>query len=283
MDLKDLINSNNPFLLKGKDFKKLAKQFHPDTGTDGTIEERTEAFQKLNLLNKNLTFGVPCRDDIGKCSYMPDKVRLLEHESFIDRINHKYSTAVELTRSKSFAGYIPKEFDMHNSTWFIPNQKYILSLMHLERPVKQIHVNWIMNRMLALGAFFESKDYSFNGFVLSSGFLLPAEHQVVQTNFYHLCKLGEKPTVSGSYMHCYPSDLIKYKKAIPATDAYCIKRIGAYLLGDDMMIGTTLRKSKDVHPRILEFILKEPSSTYKAWEEYNKILVDNFENKFYHF
>lgn len=272
---KDLKNWAN-------EYKQFAKQIHPDICN---IQGAEDAFAKLNKYKEILEKGSDTSDDAGSINY---NINFIEIKGNKYPLEHSHNTYNKLMSFKEkididFQRYLPKSMDLHSidtntSSLEITSNERILPISSLGT-LPQGHVNWILSRMLEFICYLNKKGYVHCGINPDSVYIDPKTHGINVISFYHITPIYERiNTVSGRYLHMYPTHVKNNKIAKPDIDIELCKKTAIYLLGDKSGIGNSLRKTHNND--FLDFITKRHTDPIETFLEYRKMLEKNFEKKF---
>jgi serine/threonine protein kinase len=263
------------------EYKQMAKIIHPDVCHEPGAKD---ALTKLNQWKEELEKGKIHYDDAGIVTY---KILNSNIEGNLPVLQQSLNNFNKL---KSFKEKIDIDFQRYipNKALLTPNNdksKLDLSLTNRCIPISsigtlpQVHVNWILSRMLEFIGYIHKKGYVHAGINPDSVYVEPKNHGINVISFYHMAEVNKKlSTASGKWIYMYP-DHIKTKKIATADiDIELCKRTAVWLLGDKSGIGTCLRKTHNT--AFLDFINKKHDDPIEAFFDYRKMLENNFERKF---
>ena len=266
-----------------KIYKSYVKFIHPDICKTSGIEDINA---KLNEFKRQIEDGVSYRDEAAKITYWPDKVRMEYSDAKIARISfenwrllqhHKDAAAI------NFQKYLPMNMTLTDNIIEYPLfQRSIPLSSLLASDLGQNHVNWIINRLFELIAWFESIHMVHAGINLDSVMIIPESHGIVLNSFYHMQYIGNNiKTISGKYQSFYPHSLFSTKLADVNIDIELTKRLAAVLLGDASGIGTKLIKTHDED--YITFIRKSDAGVkaFDVMDSYKVMLKKNFKSQYY--
>lgn len=277
--IQDILNAKSYYsLLKGNDedsfYKNVMKQIHPDTCTD---PQAGAAAAKLNQLRTIWKEGIEVHNDSG--NFVLRDFSCVFTEKTKENYDG-YEIVLNLCGDSVFSEYIPKEATLESNkltfTW-------PYKVIPLSQEFGQLHVNWIINRILEFSVFLHGKGYCLSGITPESFFITPERHGIVFNNFYHLKRIGETlSTISGKYQNWYYPDIFTEKRAMALNDLFMIKRLAFYLLGDSSAQGISLLRNKNVNSDYVKWIINHPPPTDSKdfLVGYKEMLSKTFEKKF---
>lgn len=282
--IEKLLTSENyiyifPKLDSWKDeYNNYAHLIHPDKCKH---PKASEAMIKLNKFKDELELGKKHKDDAGIISYTHLGFEIIGNKDLLRKSFQNYSLLLLLKdkASENFKRYIPVSGDIISENEY----KYDFSrravpISSLEN-LKQEHVNWILSRLLEFSAWINQIGYCHAGLNPDSVYIVPENHGIIVTSFYHFTKLDKKlTTVSGKYSHFYPSNVFENKIATSNIDIELSKKIAIYLLGDKSGTGNKLRKTHNTE--ILDFIKKQHHDTHECYRQYRELLKKHFKSQF---
>lgn len=262
------------------EYKQYAKQIHPDICS---LPGAPEALTKLNSYKDELEKGKDHMDDAGKVHYTISKCSITGDKNVLNQSLYNYNTLLSFKEKMDidFQRYIPKSSSL--TTTDISKLEFNFNLRCVPLcelgTLPQGHVNWLLSRMLEFAAYIYKKGYSHAGINPESVYVEPVNHGINVISYYHMTKLGSKlGTASGKHLYMYPEHVRTDKIATPDIDVELCKRTAIYLLGDKSGIGTSLRKTHNVH--FLDFINKRHKNAIDAFLDYRAMLDKHFEKKF---
>lgn len=260
------------------EYKNIMKQLHPDRCK---LPNATEAVAKLSGWVAEFEKGSVFTDELGESRFTGYSVKITATDKNSD-ILHKWVDGynkIHLANNSHLNKYIPTristpadalEYDFLNRSIRIPG------LLVLD----QVHVNWILSRLLEFCMMMESAGLVHGNLTPDSVFISPDEHGVVISGFHHLSKSGSKmTTISGKFKNWYPTSLFRDKIATSNIDLEMAKKLAIYLLGDVSGSGTKFRLTHNSD--LINFYLTSHNSAKDAYKEYRDILKRNFESKFH--
>ena len=268
----------DPFNLK-KEYTTLIKLIHPDVCD---LPGADQATIKLNKLKDNYEGGISYQDESGEFKtngytaiYNGDKDLLQQSFS-----NFRTLQAFKDESSVNFQKYLPKEINWKGTELEVEFHQRAVPLSGLK--LDQVHVNWVLSRMLEFSSWLNQIGFSHAGINPESIFIVPESHGIQVASFYLLTPLGKKlKGISGKYKNWYSPEVFDHKKAVPSIDLELSKRTGIYLLGDQSGVGIKLKRDSEVNADVLDFMIQHDDDPTATWKKYRKILEKNFEKKFY--
>ncbi len=258
------------------EYKKALGLLHPDVcKMNGSVE----AFQKLIQLKIDYDKSRIIEDDAGTFEHHYNTTLFKGNEK-LHEISYDNYILLKNFRDKaslSFHKYLPASMALSHQLK-ITYAKRAVPLSRLVLPQK--HVLWILSRTLEVTAWFSQMGYVHGGIHPESIFIIPETHGVVLGSFYHFSKTNSKlKSISAKYKHWYPHEIFDKKRATTTIDLELTKRTAAYVLGDTSGIGIKLKK--DFHPALIEFLLKKHKNAFQCYDDYRKMLKNNFEVKYH--
>lgn len=262
------------------DYKKMAKQIHPDICHESGAKE---ALSKLNSYKEELEKGKTHNDDAGVVTYNITKISIAGQKPILDVSLSNFNKLLSFKDKMDldFQRYIPisAKLETNNESTLNFNMKLRGVPLSALGVLPQGHVNWILSRMLEFIAYIYKKGYVHAGINPDSVYVEPINHGINVMSFYHMTELNKKlTTASGKWLYMYPEHVRKDKIAKPDIDIELCKRTAIYLLGDKSGIGTSLRKTHSIP--FLDFISKRHNDPIEAFLDYRAMLDKNFEKKF---
>lgn len=257
-------------------YKRALSLLHPDVCF---INGATEAFIKLNELKMEFDKSKIFADDAGTFEREDKYVFFKGKSDLLEKSYNNYRILKDKRDESSLAfhKYIPDSMGISTQLQ-VGFKERTLPISRLVLP--EHHVLWILSRMLEYCAWMSQIGYIHGGIHPESVFIVPEQHGVILSSFYHMTKVNTKlKTVSAKYQHWYPKETFKEKRARTKIDLEMTKRTAAYLLGDPSGMGIKLRKTN--HPALIAFLIKQHKDAYNCYDEYRKMLKDNFEVKFH--
>lgn len=262
------------------DYKKMAKQIHPDICHESGAKE---ALSKLNSYKEELEKGKTHNDDAGVVTYNITKISIAGQKPILDVSLSNFNKLLSFKDKMDldFQRYIPisAKLETNNESTLNFNMKLRGVPLSALGVLPQGHVNWILSRMLEFIAYIYKKGYVHAGINPDSVYVEPINHGINVMSFYHMTELNKKlTTASGKWLYMYPEHVRKDKIAKPDIDIELCKRTAIYLLGDKSGIGTSLRKTHSIP--FLDFVSKRHNDPIEAFLDYRAMLDKNFEKKF---
>jgi len=285
-------------------YKKLAMLIHPD---HCNTTEAEQAFKILAEFVSKIEKGSKHNDDSGEIKYKIIDASILDNLSTIKSVlgvkelpivtelilkgkpelnkislyNYNILTNLKDKSSEHFKKYLPisiTKISDNELKIILPYRAVPLSSLGV---LPQEHVNWILSRMLEFSSWLNQIKFVHGGINPDSIYIIPENHGMICTSFYHMSKLDDKmKTISGKYSQFYPSKVFTSKKATSDIDIELSKRSAIYLLGDTSGAGIKLKKTHNVN--ILDFIFKNHNIPLNAYKEYREILNKNYDMKKFH-
>lgn len=262
------------------EYKLYVKLIHPDVCSD---PRSTEALFKLNQFKDQLENGISITDEACTIIYKLNTCEITGDEEVIERNRTNYLRLISLKdeASQHFKKYLPENMDV------LSREKLKLTFSHRAIPISSIkeldqkHVNWIMSRLFELTCWFNQSGFCHAGITPDSIFIVPENHGIICTSFYHLTALDHRlKTISGKYSTFYPSTVLSDKLASSNVDIALSKKIAIHLLGDKSGNGAKLRgKVIDEYLDFLQQVDYDPLETYNT---YRGILKKYFNTKEFH-
>lgn len=286
MTIEEILQAKSPQELFGdlsrwKDaYKALSKQFHPDTNKE---PGSSDAFAKLSEFKDQLERGKKHEDDAGKVTY---RMNVVEFEGDPDLIAKSYENYLMLRNhshrgTSFFKQYLPVSIKVESDNKLVAELPLRAIPLVSAGTLPQEHVNWVLSRMMELAAWFDNIGYSHAGFNPESIYIIPENHGMICTSFYHVTPHGQRlSTVSGRWAGFYPNKVFADKVATPDIDLTLAKKIAIYLLGDKSGNGVKLRKTHK--PDVINFLLKPQRDHAAAYKEYRSLLDKHFDTKKFH-
>lgn len=262
------------------EYKALVKLIHPDVCRDS---RSTEALFKLNKFKEQLESGISFSDEACTINYTLNTCIVTGEEKVIERNRANYLKLVSLKdeASKHFQKYLPESMDV------ISREKLRLTFSHRAIPISSIkeldqkHVNWIMSRLFEFTCWLNQSGFCHAGITPDSIFVIPENHGIVCTSFYHLMPLDQRlKTISGKYATFYPSTVMSDKLASSNIDIALSKKIAIWLLGDESGNGAKLRGK--VIDECLDFLQQVDYDPLETYNTYRRILKTHFNTKEFH-
>lgn len=254
-------------------YRDMLKAIHPDKCGHPSAQEATK---RLIELFRHFGNGSAFADDSGKFLTNNHWVLFQGDRQAVAQAKRNQEE-VAAAAPEHFRRYMPYSWDTDHS--FLFSQRAV-PLVNLTLP--QEHVNWVVSRLLEFCMLLHRHTGRAHlGLTPAQVMIVPETHGIAVAGFYHLSTLnGKVQTISGSYRHWYPGQLLRDKKATENADLEMVKRIGAYLLGDRSGLGTALRKTQ---PReFVDFLLSSDDDSLLCYEKYREMLDRNFPSQFIH-
>lgn len=274
------INNATHFGELESEFKILMKLTHADVCSS---DEANEAATKLSGLKTEWTKGIKYEDESGtfrskglSSIYEGDPVLLKKSLS-----NYNELLKLKDPSSLHFHKYLPKSMEMKDGELHVTFSKRAVPLTAVKK-LDQVHVNWIVSRILEFSSWMSSIGFCHCGLNLESVYILPESHGIQIGSFYMIHSVGDAlKGVSGKYKTWYPPSIFTNKKAVYSIDITLAKKIGVYLLGDQSGVGTKLKRDASVNKEILNFLIEHSEDPLSTWKHYRELLDKLFEKKFY--
>jgi hypothetical protein len=254
-------------------FRDILKTIHPDKCKHPQAQEATN---HLLTLFRHFTNGSTFTDDSG--DFLTNDYWLLyQGERAIVEHGKQKQQQIAAKATEHLNRYMPYTWDSNYS--FILRQRTV-PMVNLTLP--QEHLNWIISRLLEFCMLLHRHaGQAHLGLIPAQVMLVPETHGISVSGFYHATELdGRVQTISGTFQHWYPQQLLREKKATENADLEMVKRIGAYLAGDRSGLGTSLRKTH--HPEFVDFLLSSDDDSVACYEKYREMLDKNFPKQFIH-
>lgn len=268
------------------DWKKVYLQYskliHPDSCSN---PKANDAMAILNKYKDQFENGILHMDDSGEFKYFGKKIEFKVTDLNRKLLKKSYDNFVILSSKKdkaslNFRKYLPAKMTLTKETLTIDLVDRTIPLNDIT--LEQNHVNWIFSRMFEFTVWLRQLGISHLGINPESIFVVPETHGIICISFYHMTTIGKKATtVSSKYKIWYPTLLFSEKIATPDIDLELAKKLAIYLLGDKSGAGTKLKMNKDVNKVMLTFLLTKHPNEFPIYEQYRKMLKENFERKFY--
>lgn len=260
------------------EFKNVMQQIHPDVCSHPGAVAATSKMNNWRDLFEN---GKAYKDDAGEFRTNGYWVDFNSTNKSLNWSIENYRLFQQLQEDsdKHFLKYLPKECKtLPNNTYRFTFEKRAIPLTGITLP--QEHVNWVLNRMLEYCAYLSQIGFSHCGLNPESVFIVPETHGIQVCSFYHLTKIGNRiGTISGKYMHWYPSSVFNDKTAFSVIDTDMAKRIAVYLLGEESGNAVKLRKTHN--EEFINFLLTQHNNSYKCLTEYRDLLANHFKKQFH--
>jgi hypothetical protein len=263
-----------------KDYLSFSKLIHPDTCNH---PKASDAMAIINEYKDIIVNGKSYADDSGEFKLFEDRIeyeitdinRDLLRKSFE---NFKKLVSLKDPASQHFRKYLPESMVWTSNKLIIKLSHRTVLLTH--NKIEQKHVNWLFSRMFELSLWLRQIEFAHMGLNPTSVGVVPETHGITILSFYHLTPLYKKATtISAKYKSWYPTTLFTKKVATHDIDLELCKKIAIYLLGDRSAAGTKLKRDKDVNQAVLTFLLTKHDNTTADYDQYRKILKNNFDTK----
>ena len=254
-------------------FREILKTVHPDKCRHPQAQEATN---RLLEMFRHFTSGTAFTDDSGTCLTNGHWV-LCQGDKPVIAHAKRNQLEVAAGAPEHLKRYMPYTWD--SECRFLLSKR-ALPLVDVTLP--QEHVNWVVSRLLEFCMLLHRHTGRAHlGLTPAQVMLVPETHGIAVAGFYHLTGLnGRVPTISGTYRHWYPGQMLRDKKATENADLEMVKRMGAYLLGDRSGLGTALRKTH--HREFVDFLLSSDDDSLVCYEKYREMLDRNFPSQFIH-
>lgn len=254
-------------------YRAILKAIHPDKSSHPLAADATAKVLKLYGHFKN---GRVVTDDSGDCCTNDCWLRYMGDNNIVDYGRTQQQLVYNIA-SPHLRKYMPYAWESGQKLVF---QQRSLPLVGLSLP--QAHVNWVVSRLLEFCMQLHRQTNQVHmGLVPNHVFVIPETHGIAVTGFYHLTPTGKRlNTISAAWKHWYPDDIFQTKTASEYADLEMVKRIGAYLLGDQSGLGTALIRT---HNRdFVDFLLTSDHDSVECYDKYRALLDKNFPNQFIH-
>jgi len=256
--------------------------FHPDYSS---LSKASEAMAILNGYKDLKENGAEYEDEAGKFRVFDDKIVYAvtaANKALITASYNNYRIFKQKTdaASKNFQKYMPESMELtaDKLTVHLLNRAVPLT----NQKLSQEHVNWIFSRLFEYSLYIQSQGYSHLGFNPTSVFVVPVNHGIICTTFYHMAKLdGKAKTISAKYKMWYPATLFTKKIATDDIDLELAKKISLYLLGDKSAAGMKLKTDNSIHKEILSFLITKHECSLDTYAKYRELLKKHFPPKFF--
>ncbi len=264
-------------------YKPLMKELHPDICE---ITGAANAASVINIWRDSIETGNVFNDDAGKVTYFPDRCVITGDPLVLSHslMNYNFLMGLIGPEAELLKRYLPLSMKLISNELHVFYSERNLPLNTLSKiiPVPDIHVTWILSRLLEFSGYLSNFKIAHCGLTPDSVFINPETHGVTIISFYHLLKIGDKvTTVSAGYRGNYPPHLTaKDNKATQDIDLYMSKYLCVTLLGDASGRGTKLRTTQKAG--FVNFLLEvqqEPRSAFLAFRE---MLKKHFDTKVFH-
>lgn len=268
-------------------YKEFAKAIHPDICS---VKGSNEAITRLNALRDELMNGRKGKDDAGEYIYNFEQVRFTGDPKLLKLSfeNYRMLMMKKDEHSMFFKKYLPDVGSIMNDgsiIYRITERVVPLTdaLSYFKGEIPQIHVNWILNRMLEFSCFMAQNGITHCGLTPESIFIVPKFHGIMVSSFYHLVRKGSRvQTISGKYKNFYPSFLFQKdnpKQASSIIDIECAMRIAVYLLGDSSGNGAKLRKTHN--NELLNFYTSKHGTAPETLQAHKDLVAKFFPKEFH--
>ena len=284
--IEKVLKSNKPQDIFNGDWKLTYRSYsrliHPDACRQPNA---ADAMAKMNYYKDLLENGVKYTDETGDFHIFEKKLVYVitdKNRKLITKSLENYRRLKSKTDKASvgFHRYLPESMVLEKDSLTINLKDRAVPLTGQKLP--QIHVNWLFSRMFEFCLWLRQNEISHMGMNPTTVLVVPETHGIIVTSFYHMSQIGKKAkTISAKYKMWYPTTLFSKKITTPDIDLELCKKIALYLLGDRSAAGTVLKRDKEVNQKILTFLLTKHQCEYGEYDEYRKILKENFERKFY--
>lgn len=274
------INDVFPDLTIYKDvYKEYAALIHPDVCSEAGA---VNAMTILNKYKNELGIGTKYTSDGIGYRYAGDVVTITAEPYLINVMERNYNALMDLKgdNNANFQRYLPKSMKRDEDSLIFTCGRRVIPLHAIPQPVEQMHVNWMLSRMLEFGAWFNQIKYVNAGFNPDTIFTAPSDHGVVVLSLLHITPVHSKiATISGKFSGFYPAHMFVDKLASTDIDISLAKRTALWLLGDKSGVGNSLRKTHDQD--IINFMQKTSYSPYDSYRDWRDMLKAKFEKKFH--
>ncbi len=258
-----------------KEYKGIAMMIHPDKCD---LPMAQEALAKLNELRDQHKNGQLFSDDAGEFRTNGNFVEFSGDEALLKTSLNNYQKLMALPDADHLKRYLPDTISFKDGKLKIEFPKRAIPLSGLT--LEQKHVNWVLSRMLEFSAMLHQNGYAHCGINPESVFIVPENHGIIVTSFYHMVGLDSAAkTISGKHKNWYPASLFREKIATSEVDVELSKRTSVYLLGDSSGSGVKLKKTHNQN--FLDFVLTQSNDSREAYASYRQMIDKNFEKKFH--
>ena len=263
-----------------EEYKIIVKEIHPDVCND---ERCSAAILKLNKFKEQLENGIDFTDGIlnGKyfikyCVYSADR-KLLS----LNRSNYLKLVSLKDESSRHFQKYLPEILDTERGNEYYLQYPTRAIPISAYQNAELRHVNWILSRLLEFSCWINQNHLCHAGINPDSIFIVPENHGIICTSFFHLTELDMKlKTVTGKYIHFYPSTVTIDKMASSTIDTTLSKKTAIYLLGDCSGNGAKLRGT--LPEEYLDFLQRIDYNPLECYQTFRNILSKHFNTKEFH-
>lgn len=254
-------------------FREMLKAVHPDKCKHPQAQDATN---RLLEMFRHFTSGSAFTDDSG--DYLTNGHWVLfQGDKQVTGHAKRNQLETVVGAPEHLKRYMPYTWD--SECRFLLSKRAI-PLVNLTLP--QEHVNWVVSRLLEFCMLLHRHTGRAHlGLTPAQVMLVPDTHGIAVAGFYHLTGLNARvSTISATYRHWYPGQMLRDKKATENADLEMVKRMGAYLLGDRSGLGTALRKTH--HREFVDFLLSSDDDSLACYEKYREMLDRNFPSQFIH-
>lgn len=150
-------------------------------------------------------------------------------------------------------------------------------LTHLKGKIDPKHVAWLMSSLFNLASFLQINRMCINGIDADAVYVSPSKHSVSILGGWWYAAEFDKPitTLPPSTYKLAPRKLLALKQATPFLDLESIRAIGRLCLGD--ITGNSFRMAKDLPAPMTSFLqLPSSHSAVADYEAWVKVLEDSF-------
>lgn len=260
-------------------YRQIARVIHPDVCADS---RSVPAFEKINQYKDDFfEKGIRYVDDLSVVTCFYNHAII---EGPADWLKKSFDAYTFLRghydeAAKNFIRYLPVSYELAGAkitARFHAYSRPLCELPHLE----QVHVNWLLSRLLELSGWFNQIGFIHMGINPKSVFLMPGSHGIQLLTFYHSTKLYQPVrSLPAEFGHFYPYHLFESKVATLDIDPELAKRTSIYALGDHSGIGTVLRKT--AHEGFIDFCQMPAESAFQAYKIYRDWLKKEFKPVFH--
>ena len=276
--IKEILNAKSSYELfptedSIKEYRRLAK-VHPDICKLPQAEEAFLRLQNLHDLHKN---GSSFESDLGKVTYFQNGKIIIKGNPSILKINlDNYNKVIK--SYPEIINYTVKNMTLKDDTLTCNVYTYIRLGTELYWP--QVHINWLISRLLEFNGYLEIVNKYFNGLNPKTLMVLPKTHGIAMFNFIHLTEIPNAPkTAPGEFINWY-----KNKASTRLLNLELVAKTIIYLLGDNTGIGNKLKLDKNINKDILNFLLNiKDNKITITYFEYKELLNSIYEKKFHPF
>lgn len=263
--------------------KKILMQVHPDRCS---LPGANDAFLKINKLRTEFKDGFVYPDDIGDVTTNRYWVTIKDLSS-TGYLQKSYDNYLKLLNSKTPASELIRKMNLPNNVT-LKDDLLKMDLPGRAVPLKDIsglkqeHLNWLFSRLLDFSACIAASGFIHGGITPESVYVLPKEHGVCMTTYYHMHQVGQPiKSASGLHFNWYPKEITSTGEKIKqgsCIDLEMAKKCVIWAAGDKSGSGTMLRKT--LHPGFVDMLLSHDEDPVELRSRYREWVAKNFEKKF---